>query len=332
MSRTVCAKHNHQAAIIARGFCECDAARSPVSVSPPPTLARVGLADFPETPDAFDTELAQAYEALNKVLPMFERSQAALADPQTGWRAREYAQRYVDENCEAVATAETKIGEMNAEFSARGGWRRYFMVNNKGGHLHTSMACSTCFPTTSYSWTPAMSGKDDGQVVEEFGPEVCTACIPSAPVSPFYSNGQSGREKLSAQAEAEKKALKAEREEAKHQKFLKNQIVIPDSEVVWDHNHKGWHPASIKTLTEARSELDHASWAYPHRRDRALDLSQGADQNGFDARDAEYQRNNLRVLCQAVGAKLGKEPRAVLAAYLKKNDVTSVTFEEIFGA
>jgi hypothetical protein len=61
-------------------------------------------------------------------------------------------------------------------------WSRFFLVQNTGGHIHSSMQCSTTFPTTQWAWLPSLSGLGEDAAVEQEGPRLCSACFPSAPV------------------------------------------------------------------------------------------------------------------------------------------------------
>jgi len=98
------------------------------------------------------------------------------------------AQRALD----SLAAAEKKVDDLNAEaaplnaeFTRRGGWPRFFLVTNSNGHIHRSMSCSTCRPTTQYAWLPEMSGKSEDEALAELaegGAILCSVCFPSAPV------------------------------------------------------------------------------------------------------------------------------------------------------
>jgi hypothetical protein len=72
-----------------------------------------------------------------------------------------------------------KIEELNALYT---GWSRFFLVTSSVGHIHSSMCCSTCRPTTTYGWLPSLSGKSEEEAVEAHGPALCSVCFPSAPV------------------------------------------------------------------------------------------------------------------------------------------------------
>lgn len=70
---------------------------------------------------------------------------------------------------------------LNAEYEAAP-WSRFFLVQNHGGHIHSSMHCSTCRFTTVFAWLPTLSGLTEKDAVEAHGAILCTVCYPSAPV------------------------------------------------------------------------------------------------------------------------------------------------------
>ena len=88
----------------------------------------------------------------------------------------------VDELRAADAVAGDAMGELDAEFRARGGWSRFFLVTSSDGHIHSSTSCHTCRPTTEFGWLPELSGQAEPDAVAEHGAILCTACYPSAPV------------------------------------------------------------------------------------------------------------------------------------------------------
>ena len=62
-------------------------------------------------------------------------------------------------------------------------WTRAFLV--QGGHVHSSMDCSTCNrqgSETRFAWLPQYSGSDETLIVEDAGERACTVCYPTAPV------------------------------------------------------------------------------------------------------------------------------------------------------
>lgn len=73
--------------------------------------------------------------------------------------------------------------ELTFQGSRYQGWSRFFLV--QGGHIHSSMHCSTCNNgenATSFGWLPELSGLGEQDAVEAHGALLCTVCFPSAPV------------------------------------------------------------------------------------------------------------------------------------------------------
>lgn len=134
--------------------------------------------------------------------------------------------------------------ECNAEYYRRNGWTRFWIVINSNGHIHSSMNCTTCFPTTQYGWLPNLSGSTDAEVVELAGMSACTICFPDAPVE--FRNRPSQIE------EPAKKAAREAREAAKAEKEAKaavKAIANPDGSVL---KLTGRFGDRIKTVAEAQ--------------------------------------------------------------------------------
>jgi hypothetical protein len=92
-------------------------------------------------------------------------------------------------------------------------WTRAFLVINSNGHVHSSMDCSTCFPTTRYQWLVQYSNDDEKTIVEDAGQDACTICYPSAPAEVLNRPSRivTADKIAKAQAKAEREAKKAER-------------------------------------------------------------------------------------------------------------------------
>lgn len=201
------------------------------------------------TPVEIDTDLARlwgersqaAYESYSAV----ERLHYLVDDKQVGpWRNRSWTmtqdevfakaaemveaddyhrhdiERTVAKYEAAHAEAVRITGEIevrNLEFNRRGGWTRAFLVNNTNGHVHRSMDCSTCFPTTQYFWVTEYSGGTEESVVEDAGERACTVCYPSAPVEVLSRPTKifSDDERAAQKAREEKAAAKAARDAEK---------------------------------------------------------------------------------------------------------------------
>jgi len=81
----------------------------------------------------------------------------------------------------ACGDKERLKSEIEVMDEAYTGWSRFFLVTSSQGHIHSSMRCSTCFNTTTYGWLPELSGKTEGEAVDELGPSLCTHCFAGAP-------------------------------------------------------------------------------------------------------------------------------------------------------
>lgn len=107
----------------------------------------------------------------------------------TRWDDFQGAPYEADEPAEALAKlSEAEAGLRELEQAADAledlytGWSRFFLVTSSSGHIHSSMCCSTCRPTTQYGWLPQLSGQTEEQAVKDCGPTLCTVCFPSAPL------------------------------------------------------------------------------------------------------------------------------------------------------
>lgn len=83
------------------------------------------------------------------------------------------------ESREVYAETKREIEKLEALYT---GWTRFFLVTSSKGHIHSSMSCHTCRPTTRYGWLPELSGQTEAEAVEAHGPALCSVCYPTAPV------------------------------------------------------------------------------------------------------------------------------------------------------
>ncbi len=116
--------------------------------------------------------------------------------------------------------ARTESRPYRAEFTARGGWNRYFLVTNTGGHIHRGMNCGTCFSTTEYAWLVALADCDEAAMVAEYGEMACTVCFPNAPTFKGFADGTSAQARRTAAEKAQIAAEKAEKAEKAAAKAL----------------------------------------------------------------------------------------------------------------
>ena len=97
------------------------------------------------------------------------------------WKVQEH-QRALDIYRTALGTLKRLQNEITEQDKLYTGWSRFFLVTQANGHIHSSMSCSTCYPTTQYGWLPTLSGLTEADAVAAQGPRLCTICFPSAPV------------------------------------------------------------------------------------------------------------------------------------------------------
>jgi len=105
-----------------------------------------------------------------------------------------------------------RIKELDAIYD-QDPWTRAFLVVNNNGHVHSSLNCSTCFPTTRYQWLIQYSNDDEATIVDDAGQDACTVCYPSAPADTLNRPSRivTADKVAKAQAKAEREAKKAER-------------------------------------------------------------------------------------------------------------------------
>jgi len=105
-----------------------------------------------------------------------------------------------------------RIKELDAIYD-QDPWTRAFLVVNNNGHVHSSLDCSTCFPTTRYQWLIQYSNDDEATIVDDAGQDACTVCYPSAPADTLNRPSRivTADKVAKAQAKAEREAKKAER-------------------------------------------------------------------------------------------------------------------------
>lgn len=156
---------------------------------------------------------------------------------------------------------EERVRILEEEFQDRGGWSRYFLVTD--GHLHTSMKCSSCRPTTQFTLITECSGMTEEEAIELGGDRVCTVCCPDAPVdvlsrrsrllNPDERERQERREE-----EARKRAEKAAR---KKDNEMPAPIVLPNwrdepTEIVSKHAANREIGLLIENLTFYEKKLE----------------------------------------------------------------------------
>lgn len=138
-------------------------------------------------------------------------------------RMRDTLNTLIEERSTAYVTLReltANLEQLEEEYEVRGGWPRYFLATNNNGHVHSSVACSTCNNgrrATSFSWKTSFSGRPESEVVELMGDRCCTVCYPDAPVEirerPYAM--YSDEEKAEMAEKQAKKEAEAEEAESK---------------------------------------------------------------------------------------------------------------------
>lgn len=87
-----------------------------------------------------------------------------------------------DQADEAFEQAKQDVNTLDEVWRERGAWNRAFLATSADGHVHSSLHCSTCRPTTQFALMTDYSDKSEDEIVEAAGYRACTVCYPSAPV------------------------------------------------------------------------------------------------------------------------------------------------------
>jgi hypothetical protein len=267
------------------------------------------------TPVEIDTELAHIYEQAMAIevrivsdVRFIER-QTKRADkaPLSSWDQKNLDQAKV----RLAELQDQRLGLIAAqapfemEYLNRGRWARYYRVTNSNGHIHSSMHCTTCFPTTQYAWVYDLADRPEAEMVEEFGEKACTVCFPDAPTLPSF-NGPGRRNQEAKDARAAERQAKADAKTAKA-------ITAPDgSPLKTDHLGR---TEVIATEVTARRELSRAyvdSIEADETRRQAEAKGEAEDASWAETRRQVYIAN-MALLMEAIAAKHGQTVEEVQA-------------------
>lgn len=166
------------------------------------------------TPPQIDTELSRIWAVESKAEVRLAGYEKILSE----WGEHRYAgdkQRYISQVFELeakIAACRDEATPYQNEYNRRP-WRRFFLVTNQNGHIHTSMSCSTCFHDTQYAWLPSYSGMADEKIVGLEAYRCCTICMPIAPAEQkaarvAYTKAQRDAKAAERQAKADEKDRK----------------------------------------------------------------------------------------------------------------------------
>lgn len=172
-----------------------------------------------------DTQLANLYDKRHNILYKLETAKESLA----------FYQKYYSSDTARITKYEQEIKTLQNQLFDIGNqilelddiyqqdpWTRAFLVINSNGHVHKSMDCSTCFPTTRYQWLVQYSNDDEKTIVEDAGQDACTVCYPSAPAEVLNRPSRIVTADKIAKAQA-----KAEREAKREARIAKEKANAP---------------------------------------------------------------------------------------------------------
>jgi hypothetical protein len=229
-------------------------------------------ANLPQkSPTEIDAELSELGYERAKLIARAENSRTA-ARHARGGRYPDVASavRLETEAAECIPLIEAvtkRIAPLNEEYRRRGGWSRAYLVQNTGGHVHSSMNCSTCYPSTQYAWLTDYSGKSEDEIVYAAGELACTVCYPTAPVEVLKRVGEIRRpadtereQRAAAKAtKAAQKAADAVTDPAngkvlfKTERAAANAIAAALGDLLW---YGPTHPSAAKWSTTVEAAVD----------------------------------------------------------------------------
>lgn len=223
----------------------------PTAPTVPGSLAGADLTQV--HPKAIDSELARLWGEQTKYQGYLDSIRAR--EQKATDSGRVLTDRESADNAAAKLRTQRELAKLDAEaapleeeFDRRGGWARYFIVQNGNGHVHDKMNCMTCYPTTRFGWLTDLAGKSEKDMVAGYGESACSVCFPSAPSMYEAMKAQGRTSDFARKTQAEKDArakLRAEAQAAKDVKAISN----PDGSPL-----RGEY-GQVKTLVTARNEL-----------------------------------------------------------------------------
>lgn len=261
-----------------------------------------------QTPVNIDTSLSQIYESFYKIEDEILQKEYSikkyekLVNPayssfrqNTAVQYKEIIKRNQIEKDKLESEAKDILAEMEPfekEFTRRGGWTRAFIVTNANGHVHKTMSCITCYPTTRFAWLPSYSGADEKKIVADAGKSACTECYPSAPVDILQrvSLIEVPDKKI---ARLKKEAAKAERDQKNKEKNIRN----PDGTQI---KLTGIYGNIVKSArTAENTAVDHAV---------TLLAAKNHKNNLWEGRKLEME-NDYQILVSALAVKYGRSEK-----------------------
>ncbi|MDQ0376531.1 hypothetical protein [Amycolatopsis thermophila] len=205
-----------------------------------------------KTPAEIDTEIARVTAAIYAHHAKAEQTQrekaraiehmnagAQFVTPDTLARQRENIaelQHRIDRAYDDAAQLSARdLRPLLDEFDRRGGWTRYYLVDNTNGHLHTTQRCRNTYASTQWYWVTELSGATAAEAVDAAGSLSCLTCFPDQRAiieSGRPSRIQSPNQRKTREEREAAAAAKAAKAAAAAAKAISNPdgtpLVIPD--------------------------------------------------------------------------------------------------------
>jgi hypothetical protein len=179
-------------------------------------------------------------------------------------------------------------------------WTRAFLVLASNGHVHSSMDCNTCFPTTRYNWLVQYSNDDENTIVEDAGQDACTICYPSAPAEVLNRPSRIVTADKVAKAQA-----KAERDAKKAEKIAKEKANAPTKSGEFLYFKDGKYTEVIKTERSAVTEWFNLQW----KREVVTHYYDGRPHSAESILEQEQKiaqaKEKADIICQSLAEKNG---------------------------
>ena len=199
-----------------------------------------------------DTELSSWYHKRWDL-----SSKLDVAEDTKKFYEKHYATRVdeIEKAIEKIAVIKSEISAVNVEIAKlnkiynQDPWTRAFLVLASNGHVHSSMDCNTCFPTTRYNWLVQYSNDDESTIVEDAGQDACTVCYPSAPADVLNRPSR-----IVTADKIAKAAAKAERDAKKAAKLAKEKADAPTASGEFLYFKDGKYTEVIRTERSAVTE------------------------------------------------------------------------------
>ncbi|WP_099020932.1 hypothetical protein [Mycolicibacterium palauense] len=219
-----------------------------------------------------------------------------------------------DDYAPKIAAITEQMRPYSDEYDRRGGWTRAFLVQNTGGHVHSSMRCSTCFPSTRYAWLTEYSGHHEDQIVYAAGELACTVCYPSAPVEVLTRTGEIRRPTdLEREQRAAEKATKnaaataAAITDPDTGKTLYKTELAATNAIATALGDLHWYGDDHPSAAEWRRTVDTAVAALAAKHDRTPEAIMAECRERADKKFASTARKTLRELKRQRGGDINVE-------------------------